>query len=307
MSIKNNIRELIGNTPMLKLNNLKKELNLKSDIIVKIESFNPMSSVKDRIGLSLISDALKKGLINEDTTLVEATSGNTGIALAYISASLGLKLIIVMPETMTIERRKLISAFGAKIVLTEGSKGMKGAISKVEELVNNNSNYYSLKQFENEANPLVHERTTAVEIINDTNLDFDYFIAGIGTGGTISGVAKVLKDKKKEIKIIGVEPTDSPVISKGYAGPHKIQGIGAGFIPKTLNVDLIDEIITIENEEAFSGARLLAKTEGVLVGISSGAALSAAIKLAKEVENKKIVVILPDTGERYLSTTLYEI
>lgn len=307
-NIYQNISELVGNTPLVQFNNLKKHLNLKANIIGKVEYFNPAGSVKDRIANQMIQDAINDGLINQDTILIEPTSGNTGIGLAAIAASLGLKLIIVMPDTMSIERRKMIAGYGAELVLTPGSQGMKGAIAKATELASQNPNSWIPSQFENPNNPKAHYLTTGPEIYRDTNGEVDVFVAGIGTGGTISGIGKYLKEQNKNIEIIGVEPTDSPVITKGQAGPHKIQGIGAGFIPDTLDTKIYDQIITIDNESSFEYAKLLAIKEGISVGISSGAALKAAIDLAKldKYKDKNIIVLLPDTGARYLSTPLFD-
>ncbi len=306
MKIYNNITETIGNTPLVKLNKIVK--GLYADVFVKIESFNPLSSVKDRLGIALIEAAEKNGLIKKDTVIIEPTSGNTGIALAFICASRGYKLILTMPETMSVERRQLLKILGAELVLTEGPKGMKGAIEKAEELVRSNSNSFMPAQFDNPANPEIHKKTTAVEIWNDTEGNVDYFVAGVGTGGTITGVAEFLKSKNKEIKIIAVEPKDSPVISGGNPGPHKIQGIGAGFIPKVLKKELIDEIIQVSSDNAGETAKKLAKEEGILVGISSGAALWAGLEIAKrpQAKGKKVVVLLPDSGERYLTTWLFQ-
>ena len=308
MNIKNNILEAIGKTPLVRLNNLKEQLNLKANLIAKIESFNPGGSVKDRIAKAMIEDAMQKGLINKDTTIIEPTSGNTGIGLAMVAASKGLKLIITMPETMSVERRKLMMAYGAELVLTEGALGMKGAIAKAEELVKEIPNSFMPLQFANPINPHIHYLTTGPEIYQDLDGEIDVFVAGVGTGGTISGVGKYLKEQNKNIKVIAVEPESSPVLSKGIAGAHKIQGIGAGFVPETLNLQIIDEIITISNEDAFEVGRMIAKAEGILVGISSGAALAAAISLAKDpkYDGKTIVVLLPDTGERYLSTDMFK-
>lgn len=308
MKIAKSLVELIGNTPLLELSNYNKENNLEANIIGKLEYFNPGGSVKDRIGYAMIEDAEKKGLLNKDTLIIEPTSGNTGIALAFVSAAKGYKLILTMPETMSLERRNLLKALGAELVLTPGPDGMKGAIAKANELKEQNENSIILQQFENPSNPEIHKRTTAEEIYRDTDGNVDIFVAGVGTGGTITGVGEALKAKNPNVKIVAVEPVNSPVISGGKPGPHKLQGIGAGFVPKNLNVDVIDEVIQIENEEAFKASKDLARTEGLLVGISAGAAIVAATKLAQREENKgkNIVVILPDTGERYLSTDLYK-
>lgn len=306
-NIKNRITQLVGNTPLLELTNYNKKYGAKGKIIAKLEYFNPAGSVKDRIAKKMLEEALKSGQINSDSIIIEPTSGNTGIGLASICASLGLKLIITMPDTMSIERRNLMKAFGAELVLTEGAKGMKGAIEKAKEINEATPNSFIPSQFENPNNPKVHEETTGVEIWNDADGQVDIFVSGIGTGGTITGAGSYLKSKNPNIKIIAVEPTDSPVLTEGRAGSHKIQGIGAGFIPKTLDTKIYDEVITVKNEDAFETARKLAKTDGVLVGISSGAALWAATQIAlrPESEGKNIVVILPDTGERYLSTPLF--
>ena len=308
MKIYEKIIDTIGETPLVELKNLEKEYNLKARLVAKVESFNPGGSVKDRIAKAMIEEAEKQGLINKDTVLIEPTSGNTGIGLAMVAASKGLKLIIAMPETMSIERRNLMKAYGAELVLTEGAKGMKGAIAKAEELAKETPNSFIPSQFTNMANPKMHYLTTGPEIFNDTDGAVDIFVAGVGTGGTISGTGKYLKEKKPSVKVAAVEPETSPVLSKGTPGPHKIQGIGAGFVPQTLDTNIYDEIITVSNEKAFEMGRKTAKTEGLLVGISSGAALSAAIELAKREENagKMIVVLLPDTGERYLSTTMFQ-
>jgi cysteine synthase A len=304
---KKRITELVGNTPLLELTNYNKNHELKATIIAKLEYFNPGGSVKDRIAKKMIEEAFKTGDINESTVIIEPTSGNTGIGLASVCASYGLRLIITMPETMSVERRNLMKAYGAELVLTEGTKGMKGAIAKAIELKEETPNSFIPSQFENPNNPKVHEETTGVEIWEDTDGKVDIFVAGIGTGGTITGVGAFLKSKNPNVKIVAVEPTDSPILSEGRAGAHKIQGIGAGFIPNTLNVNIYDEIITVANEDAFETGREIAKKEGVLVGISSGAALWAAKKVAQRPENegKTIVVILPDTGERYLSTVMF--
>lgn len=306
--IAKSLTELIGNTPLLELDNYNKKHNLKAKIIAKLEYFNPGGSVKDRIGYSMLVDAEKRGIINKDTHIIEPTSGNTGIALAWVSAARGYKLTLTMPETMSIERRNLLKALGANIVLTEGALGMKGAIAKALELAAQDKNSFIPQQFENPANPLIHEKTTAQEILRDTDGDVDIFVAGVGTGGTISGVGKVLKQHNKKTHVVAVEPLSSPVLSGGTPGPHKIQGIGAGFVPKTYNPEVVDEVITVSNEDAFKASKEVAAAEGLLVGISSGAALFAATQLAQKPENegKRIVVVLPDTGERYLSTPLYD-
>ena len=299
--------ELIGNTPLLEVSNIEKELGLKAKVLVKLEYFNPAGSVKDRIALAMIEAAEKAGKLKPGATIIEATSGNTGIGLASVGTAKGYKVILTMPETMSVERRNILKAYGATIELTEGSKGMKGAIAKAEELAASIEGSFIPAQFDNQANPAVHKATTGPEIWNDTDGEVDIFISGIGTGGTITGVGEFLKEKKPEVKVIAVEPTGSPVLSEGKSGPHKIQGIGAGFIPNTLNTKVYDEIITVENEEAFEYGRLIASREGVLVGISSGAALFAAIEEAKKPENegKTIVALLPDSGDRYFSTPLF--
>jgi len=306
--IAKNLTDLIGNTPLLELSNIEKAFKINATIIAKLEYFNPARSVKDRIGFAMIESAEKQGIINKDTTLIEPTSGNTGIALAYIAAARGYKLILVMPETMSLERRNLLLALGAELVLTPGHEGMSGAVRKAEELQSQTPNSYIPQQFKNPANPEIHRNTTAEEIWRDTDGEVDIFIAGVGTGGTITGVGEVLKKKNPNIKIIAVEPFDSPVLSEGKAGPHKIQGIGAGFVPDVLNREVIDEIYKVRNEDAFRTGRDLASHEGLLVGISAGAAIYAALQIAKRRENfgKKIVAIIPDTGERYLSTLLYQ-
>jgi cysteine synthase A len=300
------ITKTVGKTPLVRLNRIQKGLN--AEILVKIESFNPLSSVKDRIGVAMIEAAEAEGLISKDTVIIEPTSGNTGIALAFVCAAKGYHLILTMPDTMSMERRHLLSILGAELVLTEGAKGMKGAIEKAEELAASHKNSFIPQQFKNPANPEIHRRTTAEEIWNDTDGRVDYVIAGIGTGGTITGIGEVLKKKKPSVKMIAVEPTDSPVLSGGKPGPHKIQGIGAGFVPDVLNRDVIDEIIQVAHENAGEMARRSAKEEGILVGISSGAAIWAALEVAKrkESEGKMIVAILPDSGERYLSTWLFQ-
>ena len=305
--IKKKITELIGNTPLLELTNYNESHQLESTIVAKLEYFNPAGSVKDRVARKMIEEAMKNGEINQETTIVEPTSGNTGIGLASVCASYGLKLIITMPETMSIERRNLMKAYGAELVLTDGAKGMKGAIEKAEQITKETPNSFMPSQFENQNNPKVHEETTGPEIWNDTDGKVDIFVAGIGTGGTISGVGAYLKSKNPDIQIVAVEPADSPVLSQGHGGPHKIQGIGAGFVPKTLNTKIYNEVIAVSNEDAFETCREIVRKEGVLVGISSGAALWAATKMAKRPENagKTIVVLFPDTGERYLSTPMF--
>ncbi len=298
--------ELIGNTPLVRLNRLTE--GIKAEVVAKLESFNPLGSVKDRIGVAMIVDAEERGLINEDTVIVEPTSGNTGIALAFVCAARGYRLILIMPDTMSLERRQLLSILGAKMVLTPGAEGMPGAVRKAEQLVAENTNYFMPQQFNNPANPEIHRLTTAEEIWRDTNGEVDILVSGVGTGGTITGVAEVIKKRKPEFKAIAVEPTNSPVLSGGKPGSHKIQGIGAGFIPQILKLDLVDEIISVTNEDAGIMARRLAKEEGILAGISSGAATWVALEVAKRAENKGklIVVVLPDTGERYLSTWLFQ-
>lgn len=307
-NIKKSLTELIGNTPMLEIVNYNKQNKLESTIIAKVEAFNPGGSVKDRIGYAMIKDAEEKGLLNQNSVIIEPTSGNTGIALAFVAASKGYRIILTMPETMSVERRSLLAALGAELVLTPGPEGMKGAIKRAEELAAEIPNAFIPQQFKNPANPEYHRNTTAEEIWRDTDGKVDIFVAGVGTGGTITGVGEVLKQKNSSIRIIAVEPMDSPVLSGGNPGPHKLQGIGAGFVPDILNKNVIDEIIKVKHEDAFEVARKLAKTEGLLAGISSGAALHAATELAKLPENKgkNIVVLLPDTGERYLSTPLFQ-
>jgi cysteine synthase A len=307
MNIYKSITDLIGKTPLLELSNYTQANNIKTKILAKLEYFNPAGSVKDRIAKAMIDDAEAKGLLNSSSVIIEPTSGNTGIGLASIASSKGYRIILTMPETMSIERRNLLKAYGAEIVLTEGAKGMRGAIEKANELAKATQNSFVPSQFENPANPTIHKLTTGPEIWEDTDGKVDIFVAGVGTGGTITGVGEYLKSKNPTIKIVAVEPDDSPVLSKGTPGPHKLQGIGAGFVPNTLNTDIYDEIITVKTEDAFDAARQIAKTQGFLVGISSGAAAYAALELAKRPENrdKTIVVILPDTGERYLSTPLF--
>ncbi len=306
--IKNGFLDLVGQTPLVRLNNLIKKEGLEADVLAKLEYFNPAGSVKDRIAKEMILDAMEKGLINENTTLIEPTSGNTGIGLSAVATSLNLKIIITMPETMSVERRNLMKAYGAELVLTPGSEGMKGAIAKAKELASQIENSFIPGQFENPANPTAHYKTTGPEIYEQTEGKVDIFVAGVGTGGTISGIGKYLKEKNPEVKVVAVEPASSPVLSTGKGGAHKIQGIGAGFVPETLDTKIYDEIITVENEDAFATGKEMAKTEGILVGISSGAALYAAKELAKREENagKTIVVLLPDGGDRYLSTPLIQ-
>lgn len=305
--IKKSLVELIGNTPLVELTNYNKKHEIKALLTAKLEAFNPLGSVKDRVGYAMIKAAFDAGLIDNDSVIIEPTSGNTGIGLAFVCASYGLKLILTMPETMSVERMNLLSALGAELVLTDGKLGMKGAISKAEELAKEINRAFIPQQFENPANPQIHRETTALEILRDTDGDIAAFVAGVGTGGTITGVGEVLKKNNPNVKIVAVEPLSSPVLSGGVAGPHKLQGIGAGFLPKVLNTEVYDEIITVSNEDAFKSASELAKTDGILCGISSGAALFAATQLAKRSEfvGKRIVVLFPDTGERYLSTDLY--
>ncbi len=300
--------DLIGGTPLLELQHLEKDNGLQAKLLGKLEYFNPAGSVKDRIAKAMIEDAEAKGLLKEGSVIIEPTSGNTGIGLSAVAAARGYRLIITMPETMSVERRNLMKAYGTELVLTEGAKGMKGAIAKAEELAKEIPNSFIPSQFTNPANPAVHEATTGVEIWDDTDGKVDIFVAGVGTGGTLSGVGAYLKRQNPDVKIVAVEPKSSPVLSEGVAGPHKIQGIGAGFVPETLNTDIYDEVIAVENEDAFATGRAIARSEGVLVGISSGAAVFAAIQLAKRPENKgkNIVVLIPDTGERYLSTPMFD-
>jgi cysteine synthase A len=303
--IAKDITELIGRTPLVRLNRLAQ--GLPATVVAKLESFNPCSSVKDRIGVSMIDDAERRGLIDKDTIIIEPTSGNTGIALAFVCAARGYKLVLTMPETMSIERRRLLEVFGAKLVLTPGSEGMPGAVKKAEEIAASDSHYFMPQQFKNPANPAIHRRTTAEEIWQDTDGAVDILVAGVGTGGTITGVAEAIKARKPDFKAVAVEPAASPVLSGGKRGPHPIQGIGAGFIPEVLRLELVDEIFRVENEDAMATTRRLAREEGILAGISSGAAAFAALQVARRAENKGklIVVVLPDTGERYLSTPVF--
>lgn len=301
------LTELIGNTPLLELTNYEKENELEANLIVKLEYFNPLGSVKDRVAHAMIEQGIADGEINSDTVIIEPTSGNTGIGLAFVTAAKGLHLILTMPDTMSVERRKIVSALGAEIVLTPGRDGMKGAIKKAEELKEEYGNAFIPQQFENEANPAIHKKTTAQEILKDTDGKVDIFVSAVGTGGTVTGTGQGLKEANPDVKVVAVEPAGSPVLSGGKPGPHKIQGIGAGFVPDVLDKEILDEIIPVENDDAFETSRKVAKSDGLLVGISSGAALYAATQLAKRKENagKNIVVLLPDTGERYLSTSLF--
>lgn len=307
MKVYNSITELTGNTPLLKLNNYIKNNNLDAQIYAKLEYLNHAGSVKDRIALAMIEDAEQKGILKKGAVIIEPTSGNTGIGLASVAVAKGYRIILTMPETMSVERRNLLRAYGAELVLTDGAKGMKGAIAKADELAKENPNSFIPGQFTNAVNPAIHEKTTGPEIWNDTDGKVDIFVAGVGTGGTLSGVGKYLKSRNANVKIVAVEPASSPVLSKGTAGAHKIQGIGAGFVPETLNTSIYDEIIAVQNEDAFDTGRAIARSEGVLVGISSGAAVWAATELARRPENrgKVIVALLPDTGERYLSTPMF--
>lgn len=308
MAIYKSALDLVGNTPLLEVTHFEKDNNLEATVLVKLEYFNPAGSVKDRIAKAIIEDAEKTGKLKPDSVIIEPTSGNTGIGLASVAAAKGYRLIITMPETMSVERRNLMKAYGAELVLTDGAKGMKGAIAKANELAEEIPNSFIAGQFTNPVNPATHKATTGPEIWNDTEGKVDIFIAGVGTGGTLSGVGEYLKSKNPDVKIVAVEPATSPVLSKGTAGPHKIQGIGAGFVPDTLNTKIYDEIITVENDDAFAYSRAITKSDGILVGISSGAAVKVATDLARRPENKgkTIVAILPDTGERYLSTQLFK-
>ena len=302
------LTDLIGNTPLLELGTYRDENNLEANLIAKVEYFNPLGSVKDRVANAMIETAIKEGKINKDTVIIEPTSGNTGIGLAFVTATKGLHLILTMPETMSIERRRIVAALGAEVVLTPGAEGMKGAIAKAEALKEEYGNAFIPQQFENEANPKIHFQTTGPEIWRDTDGKVDIFVAGVGTGGTVTGIGKYIKSQNPNAKIVAVEPATSAVLSGKKPGPHKIQGIGAGFVPKVLDLDIVDEIIPVENDDAFNASRAVAKAEGLLVGISAGASIYAATELAKRPENKgkNIVILLPDTGERYLSTTLFE-
>ena len=306
--IASQLTELIGNTPLLELTNYEKELGLKAHIVAKLEYFNPLGSVKDRVAAAMIEQGIKDGLINQETVIIEPTSGNTGIGLAFVSAAKGLHLILTMPDTMSVERRKIVSALGAEIVLTPGREGMKGAIAKANELKEQYGNAFIPQQFENKANPAIHKKTTAEEIWRDTDGKVDAFVSAVGTGGTATGTGSGLKEHNPNVKLIAVEPADSPVLSGGAPGPHKIQGIGAGFVPNTLNTEVYDEIIPVSNEASFEYGKIIAKEEGVLVGISSGAALYAAIEVAKrpEFKGKTVVALLPDSGDRYYSTDLFK-
>jgi cysteine synthase A len=302
----NDITETVGRTPLVRINKLVDGTG--ATVLAKLESFNPLSSIKDRIGVSMINTAESEGLINKDTVIIEPTSGNTGIALAFVCAARGYRLILTMPDTMSLERRKLLTIFGAELILTDGSRGMRGAVEEAEKIQKSIENSFMPQQFKNAANPEIHRKTTAEEIWSDTDGNVDIFIAGVGTGGTITGVGEILKQKKPLVKIIAIEPADSPVLSGGSAGPHKIQGIGAGFVPEVLNTGIIDEIIQVSNEDAGIMTRKIIREEGILAGISSGAAMWAAVEVAKRKgsDNKSIVVVLPDTGERYLSTWLFQ-
>ena len=308
MAVYKNVTDLIGGTPLLELTRTEKANGLEATVLAKLEYFNPAGSVKDRVAKAMIDDAEEKGILKKGSVIIEPTSGNTGIGLAAVAAARGYRLIITMPETMSIERRNLMKAYGAELVLTEGAKGMKGAIAKAQELAAEIPDSFIPSQFTNPANPAIHKATTGVEIWNDTEGKVDIFVAGVGTGGTISGVGAYLKSKNPDVKVVAVEPKSSPVLSEGTAGPHKIQGIGAGFVPETLNTEIYDEIITVANEDAFATGKEIVRNEGVLVGISSGAAVWAAIELAKRPENKgkTIVALLPDTGDRYLSTPMFD-
>ena len=307
MKIYQSVDQIVGQTPLLELTNIERELGLKAHIIAKLEFLNPAGSVKDRVAKKMLDDAEKSGKLNKNSVIIEPTSGNTGIGLASVAGARGYKVIIVMPDTMSVERRQIMKAYGAKIVLSEGSKGMKGAIEKAEEIAENTPNSFIPGQFTNSSNPRAHYESTGPEIYEDTEGNVDYFISGIGTGGTISGTGKYLKEKNPSVKIIAVEPTGSPILSEGKAGYHEIQGIGAGFIPETLNTEICDEVLTVSGEDAFKYGKLIGRCEGFLVGISSGAALKAAVDIAErpEAEGKNIVVLLPDTGDRYISTPLF--
>lgn len=309
MKIYKSAEELIGNTPLLELSNIEKSMGLKAKILAKLEFLNPAGSVKDRAAKMMLDEAEKSGKLKSDSVIIEPTSGNTGIGLASVAAARGYKAVIVMPETMSMERRQLMKVYGADLVLSDGSKGMAGAIEKAEELVKNTPNAFILGQFDNPANALAHKLTTGPEIFEDTDGKVDIFVAGVGTGGTVTGVGEYLKSENPAIKIVAVEPQSSPVLSQGKAGAHKIQGIGAGFIPKVLNTDIYDEVVTVSDDDAFAMGRMIGQKEGILVGISSGAAVCAAIEIAKRTENegKNIVVLLPDTGDRYLSTEMFSV
>ncbi len=306
MKIYSSALELVGNTPLVRLDRLKEALGLESDIIAKVEAFNPAGSSKDRVAFNIINEYVKQGKITKDTVIIEPTSGNTGIGLAFAGAIMGLKTVIVMPDSMSRERIQAISAYGAQVVLSDGKKGMAGAIEKAEEIKKQYASAIIAGQFENENNPLAHYNTTGVEIWNDTEGKLDYFVAGIGTGGTVSGTGKFLKEKNSAIKVIGVEPLSSPLLTQGKSGAHKIQGIGANFVPKTYDESAVDSVLTVSDEDAYKYTKLLARTEGILAGISSGCAIAAAVQIAKEQKNKTVVVLLPDSGNRYFSTEVFE-